>query len=64
MRVCRVCGYTDERACVSPDGEGGTVTCSWYNDELCSFCYEEYDEAPEKPSPLLFDAYGGPAVWR
>lgn len=68
--TCKGCGCTDERACI--DGETGD-TCTWVGPELCSFCYEQAaDNFPElaeslaepEPSPLLFDAFGAPAVWR
>lgn len=35
MGTCRECGCTDERACVSPEGE---ETCFWAEPDLCSFC--------------------------
>lgn len=45
-RSCRVCGCTDDRACVDPvTGE----PCHWVEDDLCSACAErEYVEQLER----------------
>lgn len=32
---CRMCGCTDYDACFDP---GLGITCSWYDDDLCTFC--------------------------
>ncbi len=32
--VCRVCGCTDDKACLSEDGD----PCWWVELDLCSFC--------------------------
>lgn len=66
--VCRVCGCTDDHACLldARTGElvdvdagdtlnGLVVPCSWVEPNLCSGCVE----APA-PAPLLFDADGQP----
>ncbi len=37
IRKCRVCGCTDERACVIDDG----IPCHWVADDLCSVCEGE-----------------------
>jgi len=34
VRECRLCGCTDEDACVDAAG----VPCSWTEDDLCSVC--------------------------
>ncbi len=31
--ICRVCGCTNDRACVTPDGP-----CYWVEPDLCSAC--------------------------
>jgi hypothetical protein len=36
QRKCFRCGCTDERACVNRRTGN---TCSWWNDNLCSFCW-------------------------
>lgn len=38
QRRCRVCGCTDERACVEMDLHGDCVPCHWVADDLCSSC--------------------------
>lgn len=46
--VCRVCGCTDEEACVTWSGElAGAVkaTCSWVERDLCSRCH-----GPHRPT--------------
>lgn len=42
VRECRVCGCTDERACVGADGR----PCHWVAADLCSACVEQAIEAP------------------
>lgn len=41
-RVCRVCGCTEEDACVLPLGG----CCTWVEADLCSAC------VPEEPIPF------------
>jgi hypothetical protein len=36
MRTCRVCGCTDDNACVGLDGP-----CYWIEADLCSACRDE-----------------------
>jgi hypothetical protein len=38
VRTCRVCGCTDDRACVTADGP-----CHWVEDSLCSACVASLD---------------------
>ncbi len=64
--VCRVCGCTDNAACVIDQAgriidvaEGqtlpdGATVCSWVRPNLCSGC------VPLLPRPQLFDAHGRP----
>lgn len=33
VRACKICGCTDEEACVTPSGP-----CMWVYDDLCSAC--------------------------
>ncbi len=35
-RVCRICGCTDDDACIGHDGQ----PCHWVTGELCSRCLE------------------------
>ena len=42
--VCRVCGCTEERACVGNDNR----TCEWVGLTLCSFCAEAVQEIAER----------------
>lgn len=35
-RTCRVCGCTDDTACIDDAGNA----CSWVQDDLCSSCQE------------------------
>ena len=37
-RRCRVCGCTDERACVEMDIQGDCMPCHWVEPDLCSSC--------------------------
>jgi hypothetical protein len=58
VKACRVCGCTDDQACVwfEARGDGSVIRrrCSWVAPDLCSEC------PPEAPAPpLLYDAYGG-----
>ncbi len=41
-RVCRVCGCTDDNACIVEGGEGEDIisTCYWVEADLCSACAE------------------------
>ena len=32
--LCRVCGCTDDNACIEPDG----FPCCWVEQDLCSAC--------------------------
>lgn len=52
--ACRVCGCTDEHACVLDDGN----TCAWAEDGLCTACVSERPE----PAALLYDSHGRPVV--
>ncbi len=45
--TCSGCGCTDERACVSIDGE----TCEWVAPDLCSECQTE--PTADRPYPQL-----------
>lgn len=36
-RACRVCGCTDELACIHADG----VPCYWADDDICSVCADD-----------------------
>ena len=36
VRICRVCGCTDDRACMTTAGP-----CYWVEDDLCSACAEK-----------------------
>jgi hypothetical protein len=40
IRECRLCGCTDDRACVGADGN----PCHWVWDDLCSACAELLDD--------------------
>lgn len=40
-RRCRVCGCTDERACVEMDLLGDCIPCHWVEPDLCSTCADE-----------------------
>lgn len=40
-RRCRVCGCTDERACIEMDMLGDCVPCHWVEPDLCSTCAPE-----------------------
>lgn len=71
--TCRGCGCTDLEACLV-DG----VPCSWVEPDLCSACWDEGMTGAKacercgfercacvgdlREAPLLFDAYGAPAV--
>ncbi len=58
-RACRVCGCTDDRACVYTWEDGEAHTCYWVTEDLCSECEDAGDvDAP----PLLYDAHGGVLV--
>jgi len=65
-RACRVCGCTDDQACVwfEVRGDGSSIErrCSWTAPDLCSECSE--CEAPDDVEPLLYDAHGAPLVLR
>lgn len=37
IKQCRVCGCTDENACMIRD-DGGFKPCYWVEDDLCSAC--------------------------
>lgn len=68
--VCRVCGCTEEFACLMWDGARLTEddllrmyngrdlsvpdVCTWIEPDLCSAC------VTPAPPPLLFDANGNP----
>jgi hypothetical protein len=52
-RECRVCGCTEDKACVA-DG----VPCSWVEDDLCSACKNK-EELPARP---IIQGAGEPAV--
>lgn len=41
IRRCRVCGCTDENACMTPHGP-----CWWSDNDLCSACAEKRKVAP------------------
>jgi hypothetical protein len=43
-RHCRVCGCTDDAACVNADGE----TCCWVAQDLCSACEPDAEMSPEE----------------
>lgn len=62
MSVCRVCGCTDEEACVWSEvlpGAGAVeLRCSWVEPDLCSECVDAGDVEPA--APLLYDAFGRP----
>ncbi len=36
IRVCRICGCTDDNACLGRDG----APCHWVTGDLCSACME------------------------
>jgi hypothetical protein len=36
--TCRVCGCTDDDACLVLDAVGDRVGCSWVEPDLCSAC--------------------------
>lgn len=40
-RCCRMCGCTDERACVDEDG----IPCAWAEPDLCTSCVESFEIA-------------------
>lgn len=46
MRMCRVCGCTEDQPCVTAGGE----TCAWIADDLCDFCDIE---ASDRDLPLV-----------
>ena len=40
MSICRLCGCTDDNACIEPALYGGG-TCCWIEPDLCSACARE-----------------------
>lgn len=48
--VCRVCGCTDEHACIVEGGpdEDIITTCSWIFPDLCSACCIEVSASPNE----------------
>lgn len=77
--TCKVCGCTDEQACVWFEvlGDGRSIErrCSWAAPSLCSECAAApvpayfrdgkltVDDDVEAPRPLLYDAHGAPLVF-
>jgi hypothetical protein len=57
VRSCRVCGCTDEEACLYIWEDGEPHTCYWVEPDLCSECATP--DAGDEPA-LLYDAYGVP----
>lgn len=51
VQKCRECGCTDDNACV--DEETGE-TCTWAEDDLCSFCKDRMTAA-ENPEPEVIE---------
>jgi hypothetical protein len=49
MRICEVCGCTDEDGCIDATGRH----CHWITDILCSFCTDEEDEGEDDAGPLF-----------
>ncbi len=48
IRACRVCGCTDNNACVNLNDD---TPCHWTGEDLCSFCDPRRTRPPRTLAP-------------